>query len=217
MKDNKKLLERFNSKINYPSKVNKNCEDFFNKLKIERKSSKIQKLNNSISYESKSERMVLEKLLKIESVNKIKTQSLKLEYEYNEKKGYFYPDFVILMKDGSIIILEVKNELKMVDTRAIYKYTALKEFAIKNGFGYGMVTKDFITFEHIVSAKKNVKLETELIENLKEKRLIKWKYIQEIKNKFNCTSRDIEKILYDNIDKLEFKFKKMEINLRQVM
>lgn len=61
-----------------------------------------------------------------------------------EKQRLFYPDYILLLEDGSIWIIETKggeNEKgsKNIDTQAQNKFEAFKNFAKRNGYNFAFV------------------------------------------------------------------------------
>lgn len=116
----------------------------------------------TVSYESeRGEKMFLKHLDKHKYIKDIKTQSILITYGNNVKrKKKYYPDFIMLTHDNRVIICEVKAITNMSYYKSIEKYSVLREYCMKNGYGYGMVAyaRDYYSFEYLRDRNYSKKL-----------------------------------------------------------
>ncbi|UUM24461.1 DEAD/DEAH box helicase [Mycoplasma sp. 3686d] len=101
-------------------------------------------------------------------------QYLSIVYQDNsEKQRLFYPDYVVILNDNSIWLIETKggelnDQSKNIDNQSENKFEAIKNFAQKHGYNFGFVRD------------KNDQLylnNTQYTENMKDKN---WKSIEKI-------------------------------------
>lgn len=99
-----------------------------------------------IAYESKREQREIYRMMKILEATSIKTQVLKLTTPSGKA---FYPDFMVQLGDGSIIIVEVKHLLDFLWRDVIEKYQTMIEYAKRNGYGVVMMDGNWRDFEFV--------------------------------------------------------------------
>lgn len=104
-------------------------------------------------------------LLMVGYVQDIKSQTVEIPYISQElATRRYFPDFVILDYRGRVSIIEMKNFDMVSYHLNIDKYDALKQFCVRNGYGYAEVMKangaeEYTTVEELASAPVNAHLE----------------------------------------------------------
>ena len=169
-------LERLiRSKFYFFKGTKHNCGDFFKELKeiqkgIVGKTSGYIKLDKSkvpVWYDSLYELKILKDLDKCYFVQEIKTQSLSIPYR---EDNIYYPDIQLLLNDGSLVVIEVKPFMEMVNKRNLWKRKALRKYCKKNGFAYAIIDQDYYSFDKDL-VKENVteELQMKFIKFVEEK------------------------------------------------
>lgn len=169
------LEKLIRSKFYFFKGTKHNCEEFFNELNeiqkgIVGETSGYIKLENSkepVWYDSLYELKVLKDLDKCSFVQEIKTQSLVIPYK---ERRIFYPDIQLLLKDGSLIIIEVKPFKEMVNKRNLWKRKALRKYCKENGFACAIIDHDYYSFDKdLVNENVTEELQMKFIKFVGEK------------------------------------------------
>lgn len=204
------LEKRIYELINFPCKT-KNASNFFEKLVTERHpfkvnnigTRKLYKLNVKSEYESLMEKKIIYRFGQFSFVKSLKTQSLSIDYDYDNKHMKYYPDIQILTKDNKLIIIEVKPIYNMMDKHVIEKYNALKNYCHKNGYGYVMIDEKYNTIESILSLNIDKKLEENFINFVKNKGQIDYNEYKNFKFLYPISMKETVKIVLSNNNILE--------------
>ena len=204
------LEKRIYELINFPCKLT-NASNFFNNLMKERHpfkvnnigTKKLYKLNMDAEYESLMEKKLIYRFSQFRFVKAIKTQSLEIDYNYDNKQLKYYPDFQILTCDNKLIIVEVKPTYNMMDKLVITKYNALKKYCNKNGYGYVMIDEKYNTFESLFSLNINRELENNFINFVKNKGQINYNDYKDFKSLYPISMKETVKIVISNNEILE--------------
>jgi len=148
------------------------------------------KLKSHVSYESGLEREFLWACEEFNEVVYYKEQPLILEYEYLGHKRKYFPDFLVVFKDGRGALCEIKGTLNMVLYESMCKYEALKKYCEKNGLGYCMTDgrKEFEYYKTRVTLPINI--EDAFITALGSGPL-NWKSFKEIRRKVNFSQANL--------------------------
>lgn len=128
------------------------CENFFDELEelqkgVEGPTSgyiKLRKSKKPVWYDSSYELSVLKDLDKCKFIKEIKTQSLLILYKKTKK---YYPDIQLLLNDGSLVIIEVKPFMDMVNKKNLWKRKALRKYCREKGFSCAIIDKDYYSFD----------------------------------------------------------------------
>ena len=82
-------------------------------------------------------------------VRSIRGQNFILPYRKGWAKNFspYYPDFILHLKDGRIVFVELKSILGMCQDETICKYIYLKDFCNKHGYLASMIDVEYLTFE----------------------------------------------------------------------
>ena len=209
-----KLESSIYSKIVFFFKPKRNCDKFFNSLKEipnedRFKTSKrleISKNKDGVTYDSPYEKKIIEDLDKCSFIKKIKTQSLILEYKstVSSKIRKYYPDIVLLLEDGKIVIIEVKPFKEMVNKHNLIKHEALKKYCRKNRYGYAILDHDYHSFEDIKKEKVPISIQNKFIQFVKRKKEVLFEECDSFKKEYNIDDYQICYIIYKNQKHLKY-------------
>ncbi len=201
------MTEKLHECITYPSYVNYACRSIFEKLNkkrdvsIEGNSGKLcMEGFGEVQYESLLERTIIESLSLCNQVVGIKTQSLIIEYTYKGKKRKYYPDVVLLLSNGSLVIAEVKPLPRMYDEQVRVKYKAMKQFCEENGFGYLMFDITWQSYEMILEQKLNEEAKLKFVEYIREQKQLDYSMYFEYCNENMIKIREILQVIEENED-----------------
>lgn len=207
--------EKLYNIINFPSNVNNSAKEIFNLLHKERDTfdfnnngvEKLSKFDKEVDYESALEKNIIKSYSKCNFVTNIKTQSLVIDYTYKNKTYQYYPDIQILINDKVLAIIEVKPAYYMVDSFNLAKYDALKSYCTQNGFGYAMVDDHLNSIETIKRIDVEKKIVDSFIEYVKRNGYINYWQFKNFRIIYKLKTVDLEKIILDNQNILEYKIK----------
>lgn len=199
--------------ISFPINLSQNNKKVFNSLHPVRcvdsfskysGTMKLSKSKSKLEYESLLEKKVLKMFDSCSFVKEIKTQSLVIPF-YN--KGIlckYYPDIQILTKDGRVIIIEVKPLIHMMSKDTIFKFNLLKDYSLKNGYGYALLDDRYNSFEEIINYGVSSDLEEKFFSYLNVNRYLNFKLYKDFLKNYTVCEKDIVNIVIKNQDKLEF-------------
>lgn len=204
------LEKRIYGLINFPCKT-VNASNFFNELVVERHpfnvnnigTRKLYKLNVKAEYESLMEKKLIYRFSQFSFVKSLKTQSLSIDYDYDNKHMKYYPDIQILTRDNKLIIVEAKPIYNMMDKHVIEKYKALKNYCQKNGYGYVMMDERYNTIESILSLNIDKNIEENFINFVKNKGQIDYNGYKHFKSLYPISMKETVKIVLANNNILE--------------
>ncbi|NEB09755.1 hypothetical protein G3I32_12920 [Streptomyces coelicoflavus] len=93
------------------------------------------KLDRAVSYESETERQVIQLLSFASQVTYYQEQPLAISYVYEGRQRTYYPDLLAATADGSCILIEVKPVYEMAMAINVAKYRAAADFCRRRGWG----------------------------------------------------------------------------------
>lgn len=93
------------------------------------------KLDRAVSYESETERQVIQLLSFASQVTYYQEQPLAISYLHEGRQRTYYPDLLAATADGSCILIEVKPVYEMAMAINIAKYRAAADFCRRRGWG----------------------------------------------------------------------------------
>jgi hypothetical protein len=102
------------------------------------------KLGKKIHYDSHLERKEIHRIISILDVYDVKTQALELKDDAGRR---IYPDILVQLMDGTILVVEVKYILNFIHRDVQHKYKVLKNYCAKNQFGVTMSDGHWHNFE----------------------------------------------------------------------
>ena len=199
------------SLINFPEHLNPYAVEIFNGLEQKRhlksqgnKGKLLLDIHNlELDYESKLEQKMLILYDKFRFVKDIKSQSIRIDYEYNGRKHKYYPDFQILTNTNKLVIVEIKNFRGMFDRKNLIKYGAMKAYCERNGFGYVMIDDNNNTLETLKSVYVSQDIADAFIERAKQGE-ITYPEIKGLISKYNINKKQLASIVLNNYNILEF-------------
>lgn len=131
-----------------------------------------------IEYESNVEYRFCMYLEYLNDIKKYIQQPIKISYSINGNQKSYYPDFLVLFKDGRCALVEIKPKAHMMIYYNILKYMALQKYCIQKGIGY-LISDNYNSINEIVSHKiDQVKLK-KLVTHLKPS--INWSEYKQIR------------------------------------
>ena len=168
-----------------------------------------------LEYESSTEFRVLSKLENNPHVKRVKTQSLSILCD-NTLGRHYFPDIQILTVDNEIYIIEVKPLDDMLIPENIEKYSSLKDYCFTMGYGYAMIDERGNSFESIVNHYVSPEKERVILDALEEQKLLRYRDTRNLQVKHAISKRDLLKIVYDNVDKLDYISRPLSIRCKAV-
>lgn len=126
----------------------------------------------ALAFESYQEENLLNIFLSCDRICGIKTQSLIIQYEFNGTKHYYFPDVALLLEDNSMVVIEVKSNVDMVDRKVLMKYNALRAACSKQGFGYAMMDERMHDIIHYSTTNVNMDVVNKFAEYIRNKKSI---------------------------------------------
>lgn len=145
------------------------------------------KLRRLVQYESNLEMSFLLCLDGLDEVVIYQEQPIKIEYEFEGDRFLYYPDILLVLKNGKAIVVEIKPVFKMGLKRNLNKWTALKLYCHQHGFGL-LVTDGRYTIQQIQKHKVKLNFANAVLNKLQQGS-IGWSEYREIKEQF-CPSRN---------------------------
>lgn len=123
------------------------------------------KTGNLIDYDSEPELQLLKYLNSSSLIAEIGAQNLEVSYDtaFRFDKPY-YPDFIVLKKDGHIAIIESKSIMAMSYHKNIEKYNSLKNFCVARGYEYMMIAPDYnyMTFDELSKLRVPISISSQI-------------------------------------------------------
>ena len=193
VRDNASRLfnERITSLITFAKKREITDADFA-RLKPKSIMQKLQSSDNSITHDGKiyevgslPERRVLLRFLTNNTFKEVKTHSLRVPY----KDSYILPDFQCLTHLNHLVIVDVKPLLNMCKYENIEKFTALREYCQKYGFGYLIIDDRGNSFESI--DEENAVFTREILAEIKKHGNVSYDVYREIYDRSGASIKSL--------------------------
>ena len=166
----------------------------------------LKKSKEPIEYDSELEKSILEDLDNCVFVKKIKTQSLVVPY--NSKTGKkvktYIPDIQLLLVDNSIVIIEVKPVIEMINSKVLRKHKALRKYCKENGFGFTIVGEKYYSFEDLKKETVDPNIQEAFIKYVKEHNSITFSDCSDFKKIYNINEKQICNIIWNNKKYLKY-------------
>ena len=219
-----KIEKLIRSKFYFFKGTKHDCDEIFGEFK-ERPKGIVGKTNGTIKlkkskfelpYDSLYELKVLKDLDRCSFVKEIKTQALTIPYK---KTRTYYPDIQLLLNDGSLVIIEVKPFIEMINKRNLWKRKALRKYCKENGFAYTIIDQDYYSFDKdLIKEEVSEEIQNKFINLVKEKKEIKFTddSYKKFKKDNNINDYQICYIVWNNKSYLKYqqhviKYRKKEI------
>jgi len=144
-----------------------------------------QKNKRNIEYESNIEYKFCMHLESLNEVEGYVQQPVKIPYSINGLQKNYYPDFLVIFKDGRCLLVEIKPRFHMVQYQNMLKYIALQKYCISKGYGY-LIAENYHSINKLVNHEiDNTKLE-ELNKKVEE-HPINWLQFKPMMNDLSLT------------------------------
>jgi len=154
------------------------------------------KLNRLIEYESELE---LEFLLLLEQSDEVmfyQEQPLKVFYEHQGETKIYYPDILLILKDGRSIVVEIKPVFKMALQENLIKWSALRKFCAKKGLGL-LVTDGRYSIQQVQHYHINSEFGNAIFAALQSGPL-SWRQYKEIRDIYNPSRNEFIALVLKN-------------------
>lgn len=93
------------------------------------------KLGRPVAYDSKTEGRVLQHLEAHPAVRAYQEQPLAIPYEHEGRSRRYFPDILMHLYDGRVVLIEVKPPLYMAASVNLSKWGAMKALCTERGYG----------------------------------------------------------------------------------
>ena len=154
------------------------------------------KLNRQVQYESGLEQKFLLFLENSKNVAFYQEQPCKIFYEINGNSAYYYPDILFVLEDGRAIVVEIKPIFKMALQSNLTKWSALKAYCQKQGWGL-LVTDGQYSIQQIQRHQIKPDFANCVLSRLRRKSL-NWTEYKKIKEQFNPNRNDFVALVLNN-------------------
>lgn len=167
-----------------------------------------EKCKRWIQYESGMELNFITQLEQMKNVIFYYEQPVQISYRSGRRKRVYTPDFGIYLNTREFVLAEIKDLSNMLEDKVQKKVEVLLDFCSKKGFGLLFFDGKY-TFDKLLRARNNRKLEKEILEAITNNTLRKKQY-NEIKEKCNSTQSELFKVVV----KHNLKFKSFPFKLQ---
>ncbi len=171
---------------------------------------KLNKSKNEVSFDSKLELRVLLDLDECGFIKEIKTQSLKVSFpaKFGPKTKTYIPDIQLLLKEGSIVIIEVKPFKEMINSTVLRKSKKLRQYCKEHNYGYAIIDRDkngkYYSFEDLKNENVNKDIQDKFIEFVKEKGEVTFTGCKIFKDEYSVNDYQICHTIWNNKNSLKY-------------
>ena len=155
-----------------------------------------EKLRRMVQYESQLEMRFLARLEELDQVVFYQEQPCAISYRSGTQERLYYPDVLLSLQDGRILIVEVKPVFQMALHDNIAKWDVLKVYSDREGFGT-MVTDGRLTLQQIYQHSIKPGYEEAVLEEV-EHGPISWQKYLSIRDHFQPGRRDFAAVIIQN-------------------
>ena len=155
-----------------------------------------EKLQRVVQYESQLEMRFLARLEELDQVVFYQEQPCAISYRSETQERLYYPDVLLSLQDGRILIVEVKPVFQMALHDNIAKWDVLKGYGDREGFGT-MVTDGRLTLQQIYQHSIKPGYEEAVLEEV-ERGPISWQKYLPIRDHFQPGRRDLAAVILRN-------------------
>ena len=154
------------------------------------------KLNRLVLYESNLEKKFYYLLDSLDEIAFYQEQPLKIHYQIRDESLLYYPDILLVLKDGRGIVVEIKPIFKMGLKINLIKWSALKNYCNQNGLGL-LVTDGRYAIQQIQKHSINLNFANALLSRL-QAGSIGWSEYKEIKQSYSPSRNDFIAVVLNN-------------------
>jgi len=216
-KRGKKFYSDFLLHIFWPKEIKKISDEEIAQLKAVRQPNYIgnntigkffsDKLNREVNYESWLEREFLYSLELCDEVESYQEQPVSIFYKDGDRMRYYTPDVLIIFKNRTVVIVELKSQFYMPIYKTIVKGRVLWEFCKTKGFGM-TITDGKWSIKRLQQLPVLVEFEKDVLKQVAEHPL-NWDEYLKIKETHKSTFLDLAAVIIKN--KLTWKLGKFRL------
>ncbi len=211
------LEKQIKEKVFFFKGTRHDCEEEFNKfvgipkgvVGVVHGVIKLHRSKNMVDFDSKMELRTLLDLDECSYIKEIKTQSLIIPVPmFGAKVKKYIPDIQLLLKDGSIVIMEVKSFKEMVNSTVLRKSKNLRAYCKEHKYGHTIIDRDengnYYSFEDLKKEKVDPAIQNSFIEFVKEKGKVTFTECKPFKEMYNINDKQICYIIWKNKNHLKY-------------
>lgn len=147
------------------------------------------RLDRHFVYDSRCELNVIQLLASSDLVNDIQEQPLALGYTVAGRHRTYYPDLIVTLNDGRILLIEVKPVSYMPLTENQAKYTVARAVCRRNGWGF-LVTDGRRHLQDLAKHRVVPQVE-EALTGAIARHPLTWRDVLNLRQKHDITYRDL--------------------------
>lgn len=165
-----------------------------------------EKLTRNVEYESKLEMDLYQRLEYIDQVKFYIEQPFEIEYQRNGIKRSYFPDLFLILDDNRGVVVEIKPRVYMALFDNLPKWTALKEFCERNGYGY-IISDGYRNIRKLLNRQVSPTFKEKVLSILNTKDIY-WKEYQQLHQEYGVSWDDFTSfVLQYNIKWTLYPFK----------
>ena len=154
------------------------------------------KLERLIQYESNLEMTFLLYLENLDDVIFYQEQPLRIFYKSEDRSGFYYPDFLFIMKNGNGVVTEIKPIFQMALQKNLDKWSALKAYCSQQRLGL-LVTDGRYSIQQIMQHRTKPDFSDYVLNKLRQGNM-NWTEYKKIKKQFNPSRDDFVSLVLTN-------------------
>ena len=155
------------------------------------------KLNRLVEYESELEYNFLQWLEQIDEILYYQEQPLEIPYNYEGKNHIYFPDILVILRDGKRIVVEIKPIFVMALHINLVKWAALKKFCNENGYGL-LITDGKFAIQQIMYHNVNQNDSIAVFKHLAKSGELSWQEYRIIRDEFSPSRNDFVALVLKN-------------------
>lgn len=147
------------------------------------------KLQREVEFESNLERYFLELLESIDDVVFYQEQPLKIAYNQQGRRTYYFPDILFLLRDGRVVVVEIKPRNEMALFHNWTKWTALQRYCHRHGYGF-LVTDGRYSMQNVAQRQVRESVRLALLSAL-DNSALDWQKYKAIRKEFDIKTYEL--------------------------
>jgi hypothetical protein len=154
------------------------------------------KMSRLVEYESELEQDFFQWLEQLDEVEFYQEQPFEIPYDYEGKQYVYYPDVLIMLKNGKALVVEIKPVFGMALNINLVKWGTLKKFCTDKGFGL-LVTDGRYAIQEIQKHEVNPSYSAAVLKSLKAGAL-SWLQYKKIRDEYTPSRNDFVALVLKN-------------------
>ncbi|WP_374097479.1 sigma factor-like helix-turn-helix DNA-binding protein [Jeotgalibacillus sp. JSM ZJ347] len=154
------------------------------------------KNNKEIEYESLLEYNFCMYLEEVDKVIAYVHQPVKINYRFENGDHVYYPDFLVVLEDGSAVLVEIKGRNRMALFKNLIKFNALHRYCEFKGLGYLIIEKNQ-SFLDYVNRRLDPQKETSFLNQIQQKDM-DWYSYNKIRVELGITTDEFISLIVKN-------------------